>query len=121
MTQVSPEPYLEKVLPGLIPTAAPQPNVCLSCRSGTDPETSRCKQCSRLGVPRILPISMSTHGGLLHTHLRRYKDGSEQQRSTFTLRLAALLSLFVTNHLDCVGRGYDAVLRFRLMGSIWAR
>lgn len=47
---------------------------------------------------------MSIEGELLHRHLRWYKDDrSSQVRARMSLRLAALVSVFMRNHGDCVG------------------
>lgn len=59
----------------------------------------------------VLPISLSIHGELLHHHLRNYKDDPRSSvRDTFTLRLAALLEVFLQYHLDpCLGASIDRV------------
>lgn len=53
----------------------------------------------------MVPISLSVHWELLHHHLRNYKDGLHPEvRENLTLRLAALLGVFLANHLDsCLG------------------
>jgi hypothetical protein len=54
---------------------------------------------------------MSVHTEQLHNHLRRYKDDSSPAtRERLTLRLAALLGLFLDRHLDsCLGGQPDLV------------
>lgn len=101
---------LAPLRPGLVPVPALQPGVCPVCRTGTKDGFDDCYRCS--GSPhRVLPISMSVHGELLHHHLRNYKDGpNEAIRSKFTIRLAALVETFLSNHLDrCLGGGVDLV------------
>lgn len=110
MTQLDPRLYLERIKGELVPVAAPQQHVCSTCRSGANPGYECCYQCDANRVVQVLPISMSYHGGLLHSHLRNYKDGSPQQRTEYTLRLAALLWLFLKQHQDCIGGDYDAVV-----------
>lgn len=52
---------------------------------------------------------MSIAGGAVHHHLRMYKDSSDAQtRERLTIRLAALLSLFMEKHAACVGE-WDVV------------
>ena len=53
----------------------------------------------------VVPISLSIHLRQLHHHLRNYKDGLRPEvRETLTLRLAALLGVFLAYHLDsCLG------------------
>ncbi|MCY4370277.1 MAG: hypothetical protein OXF41_12905 [bacterium] len=63
-----------------------------------------CYRCSGQPVS-VVPISLSIHGRLLHHHLRSYKDGPHSiVREKFTLRLAAILEVFLSFHLDgCLG------------------
>ena len=53
----------------------------------------------------VVPISLSIHGELLHHHLRHYKDNPHADvRQKLTIRLAALIELFLRHHLDsCLG------------------
>lgn len=104
------EELLAPLLAGLVPVPAHQPGVCPVCRTGTKEGFTDCYVCS--GSPhRVLPISMSVHGELLHHHLRNYKDGpTEEIRASPTLRLAALLETFLANPLDrCLGGPVDRV------------
>lgn len=95
--------------PGLVPVpAAGQPGVCGICHSGCDRSYGQCYPCLEavqvFGVGDVLPISMSVDGGLLHRHLRGYKDDrSPQVRTRMSLRLAALVAIFFHNHARCVG------------------
>lgn len=58
----------------------------------------------------ILPISMSVEAGLLHRHLRGYKDDrSPAVRNRMSVRLAALTAVFLEHHRDCVGP-FDSVV-----------
>lgn len=101
---------LAPLRPGLVPVPAHQPGLCPVCRTGTKDGFDDCYRCA--GSPhRVLPISMSVHGELLHHHLRNYKDGpNEAIRAKFTLRLAALVETFLSNHLDrCLGGNVDLV------------
>lgn len=101
--------------PGLVPVpAAGQPGVCGICHSGCGPSYGQCYPCSEalqvLGAGEVLPISMSIEGGLLHHHLRGYKDDrSPQVRARMSLRLAALVAVFFDNHDRCVG-DFDSVV-----------
>ncbi len=101
--------------PGLVPVpAAGQDGVCRICHSECDSPWTQCYPCKEavqvLEAVEILPISMSIDGGLLHRHLRGYKDDrSEQARARMTLRLAGLLAVFLQNHVGCVGT-YDSVV-----------
>lgn len=101
---------LAPLRPGLVPVPALQPGVCPVCRTGTKDGFEDCYGCSG-SSHRVLPISMSVHGELLHHHLRNYKDGpNEDIRNKFTLRLAALLETFLSNHLHpCLGGDVDLV------------
>lgn len=111
MTRQDPRPYFERVKPGLVPIAASQNEVCGTCRSGATPGYQRCYRCENENVVEVLPISMSVHGDLLHDRLRNYKNenGNEEQRQEYSLQLAALLLLFLNQHLVCIGGSPDAV------------
>lgn len=53
---------------------------------------------------------MSIDSGLLHGHLRDYKDGRSQEvRARMSTRLAALLAVFLQHHEHCIGP-FDAVV-----------
>ncbi len=93
---------------GLVPVAASnQEGVCAACHTGVESGYARCYHCEQarsLDMPEVLPIAMSVHLGLLHAHLRGYKDNYDPQvRSRMALRLAALVSVFMANHGRCVG------------------
>lgn len=106
---------LRPLRPGLVPVpGAGQPGVCRICHSGCDPNYDQCYPCleaaSSVGADEILPISMSIDGDLLHRHLRGYKDDrSEQVRARMSLRLAALVAVFMRHHGGCVG-DFDSVV-----------
>lgn len=104
--------YLSRVQPALVPVAAPRSSLCCeTCRSGVDPGRTRCKQCQRYDAPRVLPISMSLHGGALNHRLRGYKDAPTiETRREHSLDLAALLGMFLLRHQRCIGRHYDHVV-----------
>lgn len=95
--------------PGLVPVPATgQPGVCRICHGGCDPSYGQCYPCSeavqQLGACEILPMSMSIDGDLLHRHLRGYKDDrSDQVQARMSLRLAALVAVYMRHHGDCVG------------------
>lgn len=58
----------------------------------------------------VLPIAMSVDGGLLHRHLRGYKDDrSPEVRVRMSLRLAALVAVFLDHDGGCVG-AFDSVV-----------
>jgi predicted amidophosphoribosyltransferase len=100
--------FLAPLRAGLIPLPATnQSGVCEICHTGIDADYVRCSQCEQaryLAVPEVLPIAMSVHLGLLHAHLRGYKDNLDTAvRSRMALRLAALVSVFMANHQRCLG------------------
>lgn len=113
MTDLDPYPYLEQLRPGLIPIAGVQPGVCKRCRSGKNAGYPDCYPCSSQDIVTVLPISMSVDRGALHTRLRYYKDGKEQQKLDFSLQLAALLGLFLRFHVNCIGGMPDIVTTVR--------
>ncbi len=100
----------ELILPlrgALVPVPAqPQDGVCSTCHSSAKPGYARCLPCAGAAAdpPEILPITLSVHGELVHSHLRNYKDSpATGVRSRMSLRLAALLATFMANHAGCVG------------------
>jgi predicted amidophosphoribosyltransferase len=105
---------MDPIRSGLLPVpATPQQGVCRICHSSCDSNYSQCFPCFagiRAGTElNLLPISMSVHSGLLHEHLRGYKDNqSDEVRERMTYRLAALVSVFLTAHATCVGE-FDTV------------
>lgn len=113
MNPINSHVLLDKLHAGLVPIAAPQPHVCHTCRSGASLGSQVCRQCEKNQVSSVLPISMSRHGELLHTHLRGYKDGGPKQREKYTLTLAALLHLFLKQHEACIGGQFDLVTTVR--------
>lgn len=101
--------------PGLVPVpAAGQLGVCRWCHGGCDPAFGQCYPCLEaarsVGAVEIVPISMSVDGGLLHRHLRGYKDDRNTEvRARMSLRLAALVAVFVAEHRECIGP-FDSVV-----------
>lgn len=92
----------------LLPVPAqPQDGVCSVCHSSANPGYPVCRPCqnaARVAPPEILPITLSVHGELIHSHLRNYKDSPSQTvRVRVSLRLAGLLATFMTYHGACVG------------------
>lgn len=92
----------------LIPVPSqPQVGVCAICHSSAKPGFATCRPCTdaaRLNPPEILPIALSVHGGLLHAHLRGYKDSpSVTARVRMSLRLAGVLAMFMAQHEGCIG------------------
>lgn len=92
----------------LLPVPAqPHDGVCSICHSSANAGFPRCIPCDKaawLDPPEILPITLSVHGGLIHDHLRAYKDSAVRAvRDRMSLRLAGLLAIFMTNHACCVG------------------
>jgi hypothetical protein len=77
------------------------------CHSSTSPGYIRCRQCVDAGwtsPPEILPITMSIDGGPIHHMLRMYKDSADAKtRDRLTVRLAALIAVFIRRHDACVG------------------
>lgn len=111
--------------PGLLPVpAAGQAGVCRYCHSACDPGYEQCFPCLEafrsVGAVEILPISMSVDGDLLHRHLRGYKDDrSAEVRGRMSLRLAALVSVFMEHHRRCVGE-FDSVVTVPSPGRVAA-
>lgn len=102
------EEILRPLRPGLVPVPAPgQLGICPVCHSSRDSAFSTCYPCAQAGhldPPSILPVTMSIARGAVHHHLRMYKDSPDARtRERLTMRLAALLSLFMEKHADCVG------------------
>ncbi len=100
--------YVAPLRGALVPVpAVPQDGICALCHSSASPGYSVCRQCSDAAFftpPEILPITMSVHGGLIHHSLRYYKDSSDAEvRERLTMRLGALLAIFMNNHSGCVG------------------
>ena len=92
----------------LIPVPAqPQDGVCAICHSSARPGFATCRPCedaTPLDPPEILPIALSVHSGLLHAHLRGYKDSpSAAVRDRMSLRLAGVLAMFMAQHEGCIG------------------
>lgn len=93
--------------------AIPQGGVCEVCHSSSDPSFQQCLPCleaaQRVGAWEVLPIAMSVHGGLLHRHLRGYKDDLDREvRRAMARRLAALTAIFLRSHAQCLGP-FDSV------------
>lgn len=105
---------LEPIQAALVPVPAEQAGVCL-CRTGLDPRYARCFSCnqawSALGpLEPVLPIAMSVHNRQLHYTLNQYKRGGDAAaRRGMTLRLAALLVVFLSRHGGCL-RDWDAIV-----------
>lgn len=96
------------LLPELVPVPhTPQSGICDTCRSSATESFQRCRPCSDASIllpPPVLPVTMSIAGGVVHHHLRTYKDAFDGgARDQATNRLAALLALFLRAHRDCVG------------------
>lgn len=112
--------------PGLLPVpAAGQSGVCRYCHSAGDPDYEQCFGCLEalrsVGAVETLPISMSVDGELLHRHLRGYKDDrSGEVRARMSLRLAALVSVFMEHHRRCVGE-FDSVVTVPSPGRVAAQ
>jgi hypothetical protein len=75
----------------------------------------RCKTHPSL-LAAVVPITYSENLGQMHTVLRNYKDGPEQNRPHAMLRLGAILWRFVEQHEECIavaagaaGSGFDLV------------
>lgn len=100
---------------GLVPVpAATEVGVCRVCHSACDATFEQCYPCREalraIGAPEVLPIALSVDGGLLHRHLRGYKDDrSHQARARMGRRLAAMLAIFLQRHHPCVGE-FDSVV-----------
>lgn len=93
---------------------AGESGVCRFCHTGCDPAYSRCFPCHEAAnldfAIEVLPIAMSVDGQLLHHHLRGYKDGrTADVRGRMTVRLAALVAVYLARHAGCVGE-FDSVV-----------
>ena len=107
------EEILRPLRPALVPVpSAGQLGICPICHSSRAERYATCYPCAQaapLDPPPILPVSMSVAGGALHYHLRQYKDSpSRSTRDRFTLRLAALVAVFMEHHATCIG-AWDVV------------
>jgi hypothetical protein len=84
------------------------PGVCRICRSGPGSGYDLCHSCNLTTrqvsrpITKVVPISLYTLSSQYWNILRYYKDGSDIQRSTFTLILAATISRFTTLHWECI-------------------
>ena len=97
---------VDRLRPGLVPVpGVPQTGICSRCRSAVKDDFTYCFPCRDLRhLDGLTPISMSIHNMQLHTALRRYKDGAnEDARTMFSWRLAALVSTFLEGHGSCLG------------------
>jgi predicted amidophosphoribosyltransferase len=99
---------MSALLGALVPVpAVPQVGVCAICHSSVKSAYQRCWQCSlasSLEPPEVLSITMEPRGELIHNHLRGYKDDADPAvRLRKSYRLAALLSVFISNHSGCIG------------------
>lgn len=109
------EAALRPLRSGLMPVpAGAQAGICSTCRSGCEGEEEHCWPCREaakaVGTMDVLPIAMSVEQGLLHRHLRGYKDDrSAPVRARMALRLAGLLAVFMGSHERCVGE-FDSVV-----------
>lgn len=104
---------LEPLRKGLVPVPATQPGVCSTCHSSCAYNFDCCFPCNeavqRVNAHEVIPVSLSVARGLLHRHLRGYKDDPRPDvRDRMTLRLAGLLAVFVANHRACIG-DYDTI------------
>ena len=105
---ISARDAMTPLLEGLVPVpAVPQVGVCRLCHSSVDESFTVCSPCNSarsIGAQEVLPITMEIRAGLVHDHLRNYKDGPSQLvRDRFGLRLAGLLASFTTIHHKCIG------------------
>ena len=104
---------MEPLIGGLVRVpATPQIGICNVCHSSVDDRWDRCYACNaakRLQPPEVIPITMEVGGGLIHDHLRQYKDSrTEAVRARMGMRLAGLVAIFFANHGACVGE-WDVV------------
>lgn len=98
---------IEPLRSGLVPVPAAQPGICGICHSSCTAGYDQCIPCSRavqrVGAEEVIPIALSLDGGLLHRHLRGYKDGrSGEVRVRLSHRLAALLTVYLARHRRCL-------------------
>ncbi len=88
--------------------AAGQMGVCDICHSSSlrgYPTCHRCSAARGMDPPEVLPITLSVHGELMHEHLRAYKDSpSHSVQARMSVRLAALLAVFIAHHERCIGQ-----------------
>ncbi len=119
--------WLQPLRPGLVAVPAVQPGICACCRTAVHVPYNECRLCrpqlANNPPMSVLPISLSVHGGLLHDHLRNYKDGLPEVRADRTMRLAALLETFLQHHLDsCLGGKVEhvATVASRHRDAPWA-
>lgn len=104
---------LEPLRRGLVPVPTAQQGICTICHSSCESDFDKCYKCNQanqlVDAEEVVPISLSVATGLLHWHLRGYKDDPRPDvRDRMALRLAGLLAVFLANHRGCLG-GYDSV------------
>lgn len=107
------DPYLE-VFTRIPPVGE---GICAVCHTVTGEGFDRCWSCAKTmaqvskPAQRITPISLYRVGQQLHTWLRNYKDGRDDEiRKRLRLRIAATIGQFLANHSDCVApEGWDVV------------
>lgn len=104
----SADELLQPLLAALTPVPAVQPGVCSLCHSSVSNDFPQCYKCgveaSAIGPVEVVPVTMSVEGGFVNSHLRGYKRSRDPAtRQRMALRLAALLSVFLREHGDCLG------------------
>ncbi len=99
------DPYLDHYTP--VPCAGP--GVCDVCHGAPRAGYARCRSCWEVmrqvshPVSLVVPISLYETTDQLWTVLRGYKDGrTPQERTRFTLQVAATLGRFLAGHQHCV-------------------
>lgn len=106
----SAEQYTDPYLLALTQVPVAGPGVCRVCYSGTGTGYSSCNSCyvtmGQVSHPttKVVPISLYTLSSQYWNILRYYKDGSQTQRATFGIVLAATIARFTALHWACMSR-----------------
>ncbi|MDA8073146.1 MAG: hypothetical protein M0Z82_16505 [Actinomycetota bacterium] len=94
----------------------PGPGVCRTCCGAlAGASATLCQSCRAITAVLgplypVTPISLATDGSQIYAALVQYKSDHRQLAATQRLRLAGLVEVFLTYHLDCVApHGFDVV------------
>lgn len=109
---------LTRGLENVMVTPRRGPGVCRVCFNLTD-GYDRCWACAHAvhWLDVVAPISYSVSGGFLHEMLAVYKRERGLQARAFEIRLAAVLSRYLTLHEPCVAT-VARVARFDLVTTV---
>jgi len=81
------------------------PGVCSVCHCFLEEGWARCFKCGQLHpgpLDLVVPITYSEHLGQMHTALRSYKSGWQEEQKYAGIRLQAILWRFLDGHERCL-------------------